>query len=132
MLYSLTSYAEVGDRYNCLRADSSNNVSIYKNSSTSKLRIEPLGELQDLLEITILGENKAKLEDMHGNRITNLKKDYRNNYYGYKIYDRQLSEDLTLKSIGEGNWIFRVVSVRTNFFAYLDVSFRTWNCVLLK
>ena len=79
-----------------------------------------------------LKANKARLEDIHGNRITNLKKDYRNQYYGYKIYDGQLSQNFILKSIGEGNWIFKIVSVRTNFFANLNVLFSTYNCVLLN
>ena len=131
ILFSFSSLAKVGDRYNCNLTE---NKFIGKNFH-GKFEIMNETMASKLLLATILPNDKVKIEHEKGTNIWSLKKvdiseHYPLKYKGIKIYSGKIFH-VAIKKINDNNkWTLRFISF--DVLEDFSSSYSLYNCMLLQ
>ena len=130
ILYSLTSYAEVGERFNCIleKAEYIGRDN-WKNRDNSIIALNNT-DASKLLLITILNKKQAKFEHKYGSDTVPFELFYNGVYTGLKIHEKQIVTDIFFKKTSPEKWVLRLISVTAA--QDTSINYSKYNCMILK
>ena len=126
ILFSFSSFAKVGDRFNCTLLDAKS----IENDTYDETRVIIRDKRPSkMILVTILRNDKAKFEHQYGSQEVPLKLRFEGNYHGYELIFEQTPTDYFFYK-SQDKWFLRILRISSNLD--LEIVYTKYECMTQK